>query len=95
MLLASFTYFCLFWVICDLTSYHYSVASQDKDTRSPFFDKNEFKINKKYFSKENNIYTFKEDIVFNKNRFSLNVQQFLEIFPLNQRKEMLKKIQIY
>ena len=46
----------------------------------------------KYFSKENNIYTFKEDIVFNKNRFSLNVQQFLEIFPLNQRKEMLKKI---
>ena len=49
-------------------------------------------FNKKYFSKENNIYTFKEDIVFNKNRFSLNVQQFLEIFPLNQRKEMLKKI---
>ena len=49
-------------------------------------------FNEKYFSKENDIYTFKEDIVFNKNRFSLNVQQFLEIFPLNQRKEMLKKI---
>ena len=38
------------------------------------------------------MYTFKEDIVFNKNRFSLNLQQFLKIFPLNQRKEMLKKI---
>ena len=30
--------------------------------------------------------------MFNKNRFSLNIQQFLEIFPPNQRKEMLKKI---
>jgi len=49
-------------------------------------------FNEKYFSKENDIYTFKEDIIFNKNRFSLNIQQFLEIFPLNQRKEMLKKI---
>ena len=49
-------------------------------------------FNEKYFSKQNDMYTFKEDIVFNKNRFSLNVQQFLEIFPLNQRKEMLKKI---
>ena len=30
--------------------------------------------------------------MFNKNRFSLNLQQLLKIFPLNQRKEMLKKI---
>ena len=49
-------------------------------------------FNEKYFSKENDVYTFKEDIVFNKNRFSLNLQQLLKIFPLNQRKEMLKKI---
>ena len=39
-------------------------------------------FNKKYFSKENSIYTFKEDILFNKNSFSSNINQFLEIFPL-------------
>ena len=49
-------------------------------------------FNEKYFSKENNIYTFKEDIIFNKNSFSLNINKFLEIFPLNQRKQMLIKI---
>jgi hypothetical protein len=49
-------------------------------------------FNEKYFSKENDIYTFKEDIIFNQNRFSLNINQFLEIFPQNQRKQMLVKI---
>ena len=49
-------------------------------------------FNEKYFSKENDIYTFKEDIIFNKNSFSLNINKFLEIFPLNQRKQMLIKI---
>ena len=62
--------------------------------------KNELKLNlnsistfnKNYFSKENDTYTFKENIYFYGNDFSKNIFKFLEIFPQIHRAEMLKKI---
>ena len=55
--------------------------------------KNELKLNlnnistfnKNYFSKDNNIYTFTEDIDFIENKFSKNFIKFLEILPKNER----------
>ena len=49
-------------------------------------------FNKKFFLKENNVYTFKENIYFYGENFSKNIVKFLEIFPSNQRGGMFKKI---
>ena len=50
------------------------------------------KYDKKYFSKDNETYTFKEDINFTNNTFSRNFIKLLEIFPSNQRYSAAIKI---
>ena len=84
----------------DAISFFFAHGFVDNSYNSFKIKKNELNLklnsistfNKKYFSKENSIYTFKEDILFHKNSFSSNINQFLEIFPLKERNEMLNKI---
>lgn len=84
----------------DAISFFFKHGFVDESFNSFRIKKNELKLklnsistlNKNYFSKENNIYTFMEDIYFYGNDFSKNIYKFLEIFPRSQRIEMLKKI---
>lgn len=84
----------------DAISFFFEQGFIDNSFNSFKIKKNELKIklktistfNKKYFSKENDIYTFKEDISFDENTYSQNIVKFLEIFPLKERQGMMIKI---
>ena len=88
--------------IQEAISFYFEHGFIDKSFNSFKIKKNELKLklnniltfNKHFFSKDNDIYTFTEDINFDKNSFSKNFIKFLEIFPKNQRYEMAKKILI-
>jgi hypothetical protein len=84
----------------DAISFFFEQGFIDNSFNSFKIKKNELKIklktistfNKKYFSKENDIYTFKEDISFDENTYSQNIVKFLEIFSLKERQGMMIKI---
>ena len=84
----------------DAISFFFEQGFIDNSYNSFKIKKNELKIklktistfNKKYFSKENDIYTFKDDISFDENTYSQNIIKFLEIFPLEERQQMMVKI---
>ena len=84
----------------DAISFFFEQGFIDNSFNSFKIKKNELKLklktistfNKKYFSKENDIYAFKEDISFDENTYSQNIVKFLEIFPLKERQEMMIKI---
>lgn len=84
----------------DAISFFFEQGFIDNSFNSFKIKKNELKIkiktistfNEKYFSKENDIYTFKEDILFDENTYSQSLLKFLEIFPLNERQKMMVKI---
>ena len=84
----------------DAISFFFEQGFTDKSFNSFKIKKNELRLklnnistfNKKYFSKDNDIYTFKEDILFNKNNISQNISSFLEIFQPKDKQEMLMKI---
>jgi len=74
-------------------SFYFAHGFIDKSFNSFKIKKNELKLNlnnistfnKNYFSKDNNIYTFTEDIDFKYNKFSKNFIKLLEILPKNER----------
>lgn len=85
----------------DAISFFFKHGFVDESFNSFRIKKNELRLklksistfNKNFFLKEDDIYTFKESIYFyGNNNFSKNIFKFLEIFPLEQRKIMFKKI---
>lgn len=74
-------------------SFYFEHGFIDKNFNSFKIKKNELKLNlknistfnKHYFLKDNNIYTFTEDIDFQNNKFSKNFMKLLEIIPKNER----------
>ena len=88
------------YTLSDAISFFLKHGFIDESFRSFRIKKNELKLNlksistfnKNYFSKENEVYTFKESIYFYGSSFSKNIFKFLEIFPPNQKVEMFKKI---
>ena len=88
--------------IQEAISFYFEHGFIDKSFNSFKIKKNELKLklknistfNKNFFSKDNDVYTFTENINFDSNNFSKNFVKFLEIFPKNQRFEMARKILI-
>ena len=88
--------------IQEAISFYFEHGFIDNSFNSFKIKKNELKLklnnistfNKKFFSKDNDVYTFTENINFDNNNFSKNFVKFLEIFPKNQRFEMARKILI-
>ena len=86
--------------IQEAISFYFEHGFVDKSFNSFKIKKNELRLNlnnistfnKNYFSKDKNIYTFTENVDFEKNNFSKNFIKLLEIFPRNQRYIMAKKI---
>ena len=86
--------------IQEAISFYFEHGFIDKSFNSFKIKKNELKLNldnistfnKNYFAKNNNVYTFIQNVDFENNNFSKNFIKLLEIVPSNQRFLMAKKI---